>query len=268
MTVLVHRRSVCDFDAPPARRGPLPPASGALRWGRPLLAPIASLHCFDTRDRVVALTYDDGPDPEQTPGVLDALAEYGVRATFLVLAEQARAHPDLVRRMVDGGHDVGLHGGDHTRLTTLPAREAVRRVLAARDEVAAIAGRPVRWFRPAYGAQSVGLLLGVRRAGLDVLLWSAWARDWEGGSSTEVAEHAAQAVHPGAVLLLHDGTAGPEVGGDADAVRPRGPLHRAGATALLLDHLADDGWTVGTVTDLAERYQAVRTVWFERGPAA
>ena len=109
-----------------------PEPDRVLRWGRPALLPLSSVACVATEQRVVALTYDDGPDPENTPAVLDALAAFGATATFFVLADRAEKHPELLRRIVAEGHDVGLHGEDHTRLSTLSAREALTRIRRGR----------------------------------------------------------------------------------------------------------------------------------------
>ena len=259
--LLVRRRAVCDLDTPAGERPPphTTSAPAVLRAGAPLLAPVASLHCFATDEPVVALTYDDGPDPERTPEVLDALAEYGVRATFFLLAERARRHPDVVARLVADGHEIGLHGDDHARLSALPAREAVRRVKAARAALEDVAGRPVALYRPAYGAQTLGMLVGTRALGLDVVLWSAWARDWEPGTPEQAAHRAAEGVHPGAVVLLHDASAEADPGERPDPAR---------TTALLLDRLAEERWTAHPVGVLAARFRGVRSLTFERRPAA
>ena len=77
-------------------------------WGLPILT-----H-FPTQEKIVALTFDDGPSPETTPRVLDALAHDRIQATFFVLGENVRRHPELLRRIVAEGHSVGLHGDTHT----------------------------------------------------------------------------------------------------------------------------------------------------------
>src|SRR5919107_5789297 len=160
--VLVRRGYVCDWEA---GERPLPEPDRVLRWGRPALLPLSSVACVATPQRVVALTYDDGPDPDHTPGVLDALARHGATATFFVLAERAEAHPDLVRRIAAEGHDVGLHGEDHTRLSALPARQALTRIRRGRRRLAAVLGRPVTLYRPADGAQGLAPAVGTPAGG-------------------------------------------------------------------------------------------------------
>lgn len=252
--VVVLRRDLGDFGDPaprPLRR------RAALTLAGPLLRPVTVTFCVDTADPVVSLTYDDGPDPAHTPGLLDLLADRGVRATFFVLADAADAHPDLVRRIVAEGHEIALHGADHTRLTTLPDAEAVAVVADARRRVEAVAGVPVRLFRPPYGAHTVGALRGWRRLGLDVVIWSGWAHDWVDGTVEAVAGRARRAVHPGGILLLHDTRADPETLGVGEHL-PR--FDRAAVSARLIDGLAAEGWTFETTGDLLRTRPRVRAL--------
>jgi peptidoglycan/xylan/chitin deacetylase (PgdA/CDA1 family) len=253
--VLVRRGYVCAFEAGDR---PLPAPDRVLRWGRPALLPLSTVACVATRQRVVALTYDDGPDPENTPGVLDALAAFGATATFFVLADRAEQHSELLRRIAAEGHDVGLHGEDHTRLSTLPTREALTRIRRGRRRLEAVLGRPVTLYRPAYGAQGLAQAVGTRAAGLEVVLWTAWARDWEAGTAADVARRALGAVHPGAFVLLHDST------GDLEStVGPPPAFDRGEVSRLLLAGLRDAGYATAPVSSLLATYPGVRTVWSE-----
>ena len=261
--VLVRRGYVCDYEV---GERPLPPPDKVLRLGRPAFLPISTVACVDTSEPVVSLTYDDGPDPEFTPGVLDALAAHNVKATFFVMVEPAEAHSKLVHRILAEGHEIALHGIDHTRLSTLPLRKAVALIKDAKLRLERVAGRRITLFRPTYGAQTVQQYLATRALGMEVVIWSAWARDWDSSPAEVVAERAVQALHPGGFMLLHD-TSGDGVGAlvDGATIGEDGALDRVKATELMLAGMAARGYTSRTVSQLLAEYPAVRTVWAERG---
>lgn len=233
-----------------------PPPDRLLRLSRPALLPITSVVCVDTTEHVVALTYDDGPDPDHTPGILDALAASGCHATFFVLVEAAEQHRELLGRIVAEGHEVALHGVDHTRLAALPAGSATAVIAEGKRRLEEVLGRPIEVFRPTYGALRVRQLLASRRLGLDVVIWTAMAREWEGAPADVVAGNVLETLHPGGIVLLHD-SSGDDSGGD-DA------LDRAEATRLILAGMAERDYRGLTVTELIRRHRQVRSVWVKR----
>jgi len=211
----------------------------------------------DTTEPVVALTYDDGPHPEQTPAVLDELARAGARATFFVLSQRALAEPGIVRRMLAEGHEVGLHGADHTDLTTVPGRHAARLVARSKRDLEAVTGQRTRLYRPTYGAQGMLQYGAARALGMDVVLWTAWALDWMDDEAEAVAARAVGACHPGAIVLLHDATDDDRARAEVVALPT---FCRAEVTRRILKGLADAGYTTETVGGLLARYPAVRAV--------
>ncbi|GAB6900447.1 polysaccharide deacetylase family protein [Kineosporia succinea] len=249
---LVRRGYICDYEA---GERPLPGADKVLTYGRPALLGVSTVACVATDEKVVSLTYDDGPNPVFTPQILDALGGAGQRATFFVLVEQAERYPHLIQRILRDGHEVALHGIDHTRLSALPLQKAVALIKDGKNRLENVAGRRVTLFRPCYGAQTVGQYLATRALGLEVAIWSAWARDWEGVSAEVIAERAIGALHQGGFVLLHDHS--------GDGVGAEG-LERGEATRLLMRGMAEKGYTSRTVTELLNEYPAVRTVWAEK----
>lgn len=257
-TLLVRQSAIGDFAAPAPRPALRPdPVLDRARWG---LLPMSSVMRVNTADPVVALTYDDGPEPAETTALLDVLAERGVPATFFVLTDRAEAHPELIARMLREGHEVELHGIDHARLTEIPGREAVQRIRTGKRRLEALTGRPVRYYRPTYGAVGITAFAGARLLGMDVVIWSAWAEDWFDAPAADVARRAVTALHPGAILLMHDTTDEPMSADD----RPRPTFSRAEVAAGLLDGADAGGYRFLTVSDLLRRYPAVRSLTVQR----
>jgi peptidoglycan-N-acetylglucosamine deacetylase len=151
----------------------------------------------------VALTFDDGPDPDATPAVLDALAAAGAHAVFFLIGEQVEAHPALARRVADDGHTVALHGFRHVEHDTLgtDAGADLERGAAAIREAT---GVDPRLCRPPYGRFSDHSYAAAHAIGLTPVYWSAWASDWEPIPATRIAEVAIRDLVDGAILLLHD----------------------------------------------------------------
>jgi peptidoglycan-N-acetylglucosamine deacetylase len=151
----------------------------------------------------VALTFDDGPDPDATPAVLDALAAGGARGVFFLLGEQVEAHPDLARRVAQEGHVVALHGFRHIEHDELGAavRADLERGAAAIE--AATGVRP-SLYRPPYGRFSEESYAAARELGLTAVYWSGWGSDWEPIPAERIADTAIRDLTPGAIVLLHD----------------------------------------------------------------
>jgi peptidoglycan-N-acetylglucosamine deacetylase len=153
----------------------------------------------------VAVTFDDGPDPEATPTILDALDTLGWRATFFCLGSQVRRSPDLARELVRRGHEVAVHGDSHGSHLRRPFTSTVPDLLRARDTIEETTGGPVRWFRPPYGAVSSATLVAARKSGLQLVLWTTWGLDWQPrATGRTVAANVARTFRPGATVLLHD----------------------------------------------------------------
>ena len=151
--------------------------------------------------------------------MLEALAAHGATATFFVLLTPVRLHPGLLARVLAEGHEVGLHGIDHRRLTQFTHAQVLARTAAAKDELEAATGTSVRWFRPPHGALDLGAWLGVRRAGLEPVLWGPTTSDWRDLPQDERVRRSLQGASRGAVVLAHDAFAGAEDGEEDDDVR-------------------------------------------------
>ncbi len=161
---------------------------------------------FITGCREVWLTIDDGPDPEDTPRILELLAEHGARATFFVIGENAARFPGLIRDIIAAGHEVAHHTQTHpigTFWCASPAR--VRRELdAGLATLQRLGVKPGR-FRSPVGIKNLWLAAALRVRGLTGVGWSARGLERWGGDAEKVAERATLGLAPGAIILLHEG---------------------------------------------------------------
>ncbi|MEA2410806.1 MAG: peptidoglycan-N-acetylglucosamine deacetylase [Thermoleophilaceae bacterium] len=149
----------------------------------------------------VTLTFDDGPHPDGTPAVLEALGDR--RAIFFMVGEQVERYPDVAKQVADAGHEIALHGYRHRnqmRVTPRWLAEDLRRGAAA---IADATGAEPTLYRPPYGIFTPAGLALTRS--YELLLWSKWGRDWRARTTPEeIARLATRALRPGDVILLHD----------------------------------------------------------------
>lgn len=150
------------------------------------------------------LSFDDGPDPECTPAVLDALEAAGAKATFFVLGVHAQESPELLRRMIEDGHEVALHGMRHRRHDLLSTEDAEAELTAGIGAIESAAGGRPAWYRPPFGSSSPALAEICSDLGLRLAYWSAWGQDWEDSRPARIAGLVARDLRPGAIVLLHD----------------------------------------------------------------
>ena len=153
----------------------------------------------------LALTFDDGPDPQFTPEISRLLAERGHRATFFVLGSHASEHPQVLRQIVADGHELASHGFDHGLLAFRLPRQ-VRAQLRATEHavVAATASPPVHLFRAPHGVRSPWLGRTVARAGYRLCGWTGRIFDTANPGVSTIVDRARRQLRPGATLLLHD----------------------------------------------------------------
>jgi peptidoglycan/xylan/chitin deacetylase (PgdA/CDA1 family) len=154
-------------------------------------------------DRVV-LTFDDGPDEDSTPAVLDALEQAGVKATFFVVGEQLMRHHGIARRAALAGHELALHGFSHRRAADMippDARDDVARGVGAFE---AVTGARPRFFRPPYGRFSEHSFKACTALGLEPVYWSAWGLDWYDLPAADIADLVIRDLDAGTIVVLHD----------------------------------------------------------------
>ena len=223
----------------------------------PVIRPLVSSYVgADTSDPVVALTFDDGPDPARTPAVLEVLRAHRARATFFVLGDAAARHPELIRSALDDGHEIALHSASHVAMPSLSPRGRVVALRRGRRVVRDVAGTAPRWFRAPYGKQTGDTVLAARLLGMRSVMWSAYAREWEDHPVDACIAFAAPGVVAGGIVLLHDGSAGE---GADEAARPASEI--VDLVRGLLATAEERGLRAVTVGELLQGRAARRRVW-------
>lgn len=189
------------------------PASGALRKGF-FLALGGGLQILAGRRRLLmrgpatagfAITLDDGPDPERTPLVSEALLAGGAFGTFFCVGARARKHPEIVRRLARQGHQIGHHTYGHRRLTHLPPAEAVEEIRQGRRALEDILGSRCPCFRPPHGLVPPLLLPAIWGDGDSIVLWNYSSRDYTGLPLEPLRRRLrARGIRAGDIVLMHD----------------------------------------------------------------
>jgi peptidoglycan/xylan/chitin deacetylase (PgdA/CDA1 family) len=189
-----------------------------------------------------ALTFDDGPDPDATPAILDLLERHRARATFFTLAPSVRRAHALIGRMVDEGHEVAAHGDLHWPLPLLPPGAIRREVERSVAAVVAAGGPAPRFYRPPFGLMMPGQAAFVRRHGVEPVLGDIYPEDPQRPGVERIVRRVVTRLAGGSIVILHDGS-------------PLGRADRAQTIAALepiLEHAAGVGLRAVTVGMLLE----------------
>lgn len=192
-------------------------------------------------EKLIALTFDDGPDPTVTPIVLEALAKYNAHATFFVLGCQAKSHPELVSRIGYEGHALANHTYRHLGKRATRA-EAALELLRTEQLIEQATGRRTSCLRPPNGYTETALVEEAKAQGYCVLTWTMSAADTHSGVLADTIAH--NLMHtpvPGDIALAHDGA---------------GHLETAKALPMVLEQLSSSGWRFVTVPQLLRAWDA------------
>lgn len=183
------------------------------------LYPALVLRTHKGSEKIVALTFDDGPDNVYTPQVLDVLAREGVKATFFLIGNRIEADADVVRRIAKEGHAIGNHSYSHPALQSA-SPQVVQEIEKTKGILAAMGLTDSGMFRPPYGAAEPSLIEQVAGMGYKVAMWSVDSLDWRGLSRAEVFRNIEGYVEPGSVILQHSaGGPGEDLSGSVLATK-------------------------------------------------
>lgn len=157
----------------------------------------------------IAMTFDDGPHPTLTPKLLDLLAQLHIHATFFVLGEMVKNHPEILQRAVAEGHEIGDHSWSHPNLAKLSEAAVKKEILNTSDLITKVTGKKVTLMRPPYGALTPAQRKWIHNdLGMDVILWDVDPFDWKRPGSAVVEHRILEQTHKGSIILSHDIHAG------------------------------------------------------------
>jgi peptidoglycan-N-acetylglucosamine deacetylase len=182
--------------------------------------------------KCIALTFDDGPIPGSTQ-LLDMLKAKGARATFFVLGSEAATYPDVLRREVADGHEIGNHSYTHAKLAGAPEAKIADEINRTQQVVKETTGKIPALLRPPYGATDKQLDAYTKKAGLSQILWSTDPQDYLNRDPALVAKRVVDGAQPGRIIILHD-------------VKPT----TVAAVPKILDQLAKKGYSFVTVSEI------------------
>ena len=182
----------------------------------------------------IAMTFDDGPSSENTPRLLEMLKQRNIKATFFLIGENAAANPDLVRRILAEGHEIGNHSWTHPQLSKLSDDRVTTEITKTQDAIKNASGDTPTLLRPPYGAITARQREWIENQfGLNIILWSVDPLDWKRPGASVITQRILSQVRPGAIILSHD-------------------IHKQTIDAMpaTLDGLISKGYKFVTVTQL------------------
>ncbi|HYF94122.1 MAG TPA: polysaccharide deacetylase family protein [Symbiobacteriaceae bacterium] len=157
---------------------------------------------------VVALTFDDGPDTNFSPRILDILEQMGAAATFYVMGNRAESLPEITRRMARVGGEVGNHAYEegHLDLRRIQPAEMLRSLSRTHEIIRALTGQAPVTFRPPFGFYNALVLSTAQRFGYQTVLWDVDSQDWQSLTGQQVLQNVLPKVTNGSIILMHSGT--------------------------------------------------------------
>lgn len=195
----------------------------------------------ETDQKLIALTFDDGPNPVYTPQILDLLNQYGAKGTFFVIGKRVQMYPAIAIREVNEGHEIANHTFDHHYLKNYPPERVIEEIRQTQEVIFDITEQMPHVFRPPGGFYNDALLRSVKEDKLTVVMWSWYqdTRDWKKPGVENIVRQVLKNVHNGDIVLFHD------LQGDC--------TQTVEALKRILPELTQRGYRFVTVSDLIAR---------------
>ncbi|WP_261800051.1 polysaccharide deacetylase family protein [Paenibacillus sp. PAMC21692] len=194
-----------------------------------------------TDEQLIAFTFDDGPNANITPLILDLLKEYEAKATFFVVGNRIDKNVDIIRRQADEGHEVANHTFSHVFFNGNQSLQAIDdEILQTKHKIEEVTGQDSPWFRPPGGYINDSVISSARKHGYTVTLWS-WhqdTKDWRSPGVDAIVKKVLNNAHNGDIVLMHD-----NVQGSTQTYR---------ALKIILPELKARGFRFVTISDLVK----------------
>lgn len=159
----------------------------------------------NTDKKILALTFDDGPDEDFTPQILDILKKYNVKATFYVIGQKVEYNKKIIKRAYDEGHEIGNHTYTHINVSKNGYNKIKKEISDTQEAVKSITNEYPKTFRPPYRAISKDMCEIIKENNMNIVLWSyVDARDWESPGASYIVKTIEEGVQNGCIILLHD----------------------------------------------------------------
>jgi len=202
-------------------------------------------------EKVVALTFDDGPNPPYTDRILDVLAKERVHATFFLVGRAVAAYPGVVRREARAGNALGNHSWEHEHLIVLTRTQVRASLQKTEDAIYKATGTRTRIMRPPFGARDWMVLEVAHKMGYTPVMWSVpLVGDWENPPAAVIAQRVLANVRDGSIVVLHDGNRGLLCAAQRLGARVCDRSSDIDATRIIVETLKADGYRFVTVPQL------------------
>lgn len=194
----------------------------------------------DTDEKVIAITFDDGPNEIYTPQLLDILGRKEVRATFFLLGKHVEKYPDIVERIHSEGHEIGNHSFNHSLLPLYTKSYVKRQIESTSASIKKTVGLTPSFFRPPMGLVTPSMLDAISESGMTAVVGEVYPRDPYKPGTDKIVERVLSRIEPGSIIILHDsGTFGKIDRSQTIAAVP-----------IIIDRLRDRGYRFLTIGEL------------------
>lgn len=192
--------------------------------------------CADTEEKILALTFDDGPHPKYTDEILDILVKYNVKATFFVIGKNAERYPKIIKRISDGGHEIGNHTYSHVTAEKVSSEKFKEELYKTHSALRRITGKAPVLFRPPTGHCNAVTVKCATEMDYKLIVWTVDTRDWSHESTQSIVNTVKKRARSGSIVLFHDYISSPSP--TPEALR------------ILIPYLLNEGYRFVTVSEL------------------